>query len=137
MKTQLLCTFTQKDKLDDILELIILCNDILYNKIYVFQNIKESHQLICTYNVEYDAENHPEDIPNTISLHRKKQRNTMYTINALNEVIRSLNNGVLDKRFPIPWEQYQNSLLLTNENGLNKIPTKIHSIVDTKNWEKD
>ena len=137
MKTQLLCTFPQKDKLDDILELIILCNDILYNKIYVFQNIKESHQLICTYNVEYDAENHPEDIPNTISLHRKKQSNTLYTINALNEVIRSLNNGVLDKRFPIPWEQYQNSLLLTNENGLNKIPTKIHSIVDTKNWEKD
>ena len=137
MNTQLLCTFTQKYKLDDILYLIILCNDILYNKIYVFQNIKESHQLICTYNVEYDAENHPEDIPNTISLHRKKQSNTLYTINALNEVIRSLNNGVLDKRFPIPWEQYQNSLLLTNENGLNKIPTKIHSIVDTKNWEKD
>jgi len=27
--------------------------------------------------------------------------------------------------------------LLTNDNGLNKIPTKIHSIVDTKNSEKD
>ena len=137
MKTQLLCTFTQKDKLDDILELIILCNDILYNKIYVFQNIKESHQLICTYNVEYDAENHPEDIPNTISLHRKKQSNTLYTINALNEVIRELNGGVLDKKFPVPWGEYQNSLLLTNDNGLNKIPTKIHSIVDTNRTEKD
>ena len=136
MKTQLLCTFTQKDRLEDILELIILCNDILYEKIYVFQNIKESNQLICTYNVEYDSDNHPEDIPNTISLHRKKQSNTLYTINALNEVIRSLNNGVLDKRFPIPWEQYQNSLLLTNDSGLNKIPTKIYSIVDTKNREK-
>jgi len=136
MRTQLLCTFTQKDRLEDILELIILCNDILYDKVYVFQNIKESNQLICTYNVEYDSDNHPEDIPNTISLHRKKQSNTLYTINALNEVIRSLNNGVLDKRFPIPWEQYQNSLLLTNDNGLNKIPTKIHSIVDTKNREK-
>tara|TARA_A100001201_G_scaffold39381_1_gene41115 strand:+ start:2386 stop:2787 length:402 start_codon:yes stop_codon:yes gene_type:complete len=132
MKTQLLCTFTQVDKLDDILELIELCNDILYEKIYVFQNLKERNQLICTYNVEYDEENHPEDIPNTISLHRKKQSNTLYTINALNEVIRSLNNGVLDKRFPIPWENYQNSLLLTNESGLNKIPTKIYKIVDTK-----
>jgi hypothetical protein len=136
MKTQLLCTFTQKDRLEDILELIVLCNDILYEKIYVFQNIKESNQLICTYNVEYDSDNHPEDIPNTISLHRKKQSNTLYTINALNEVIRSLNNGVLDKRFPIPWEQYQNSLLLTNDSGLSKIPTKIHSIVDTKDREK-
>ena len=137
MKTHLLCTFTQRDKLDDILELIILCNEVLYNKIYVFQNGNDYHQLICTYNVEYDAENHPEDIPNTISLHRKKQSNTLYTINALNEVIRELNGGVLDKKFPVPWEKYQNSLLLTNDNGLNKIPTKIHSIVDTKNLEKD
>ena len=137
MKTQLLCTFTQRDKLDDILELIILCNEVLYNKIYVFQNGDDYHQLISTYNVEYDAENHPEDIPNTISLHRKKQSNTLYTINALNEVIRELNGGVLDKRFPVPWGEYQNSLLLTNDKGLNKIPTKIHSIVDTKNLEKD
>ena len=135
MKTQLLCTFTQRDKLEDILSLIILCNDILYEKVYVFQNGKDSSQLICTYNVEYDADNHTDDIPNTISLHRKKQSNTLYTINALNEVIRELNGGVLDKRFPIPWEQYQNSLLLTNDTGLNKIPTKIHSIVDTKDYQ--
>ena len=103
---------------------------------YVFQNEKDYHQLICTYNVEYDADNHPDDIPNTISLHRKKQSNTLYTINALNEVIRELNGGVLDKRFPIPWDDYYNSLLLTNENGLNRIPTKIHSIVDTKNYKE-
>ena len=137
MKTQLLCTFTQRDKLEDILSLIILCNDILYEKVYVFQNGKDSSQLICTYNVEYDADNHPDDIPNTISLHRKKQSNTLYTINALNEVIRELNGGVLDKRFPIPWEDYQNSLLLTNDTGLNKIPTKIHSIVDTKDYQEN
>jgi len=59
-----------------------------------------------------------------------------YTINALNEVIRSLNGGVLDKRFPIPWEEYQNTLLLTNEKGLNKISTKIHKIIDIKKDEK-
>ena len=74
-----------------------------------------------------------ENLPNQ---HRKKQSNTLYTINALNEVIRELNGGVLDKRFPIPWDDYYNSLLLTNENGLNKIPTKIHSIVDTKNYKE-
>jgi|TARA_Y100001973_G_C5180682_1_gene324716 hypothetical protein len=137
MKTQLLCTFTPKNRLDDVLELIIECNDILYDKIYVFQNGNDSSQLICTYNVEYEDDNHPEDIPNTISLHRKKQSNTLYTINALNEVIRSLNGGILDKKFPIPWDDYYNSLLLTNDSGLNKIPTKIHSIVDVKNWKKD
>ena len=136
MKTQLLCTFTPKNRLDDILELIIECNEILYHKIYVFQNGKDQSQLICTYNVEYEDDHISEDIPNTISLHRKKQSNTLYTINALNEVIRELNDGVLDKRFPIPWENYQNSLLLTNDDGLNKIPTKIHSIINIKEWEK-
>ena len=136
MKTQLLCTFTQKENLNDILDLIILCNDILYDKIYVFQNGKDHNQLICTYNVEYDGDNHPEDIPNTISLHRKKQSNTLYTINALNEVIRSKNNGVLDKRYNVDWNEYQNTLLLTNETGLNVVPTKIFQIINVKEWNK-
>ena len=132
MKTQLLCTFTDKGSLDDVLELIMECNDILYNKIYVFENLNDDSQLICTYNVSYEDGHLSEDIPNTISLHRKKQTNTLYSINALNEVIRSLNNGVLDKKFPVPWEQYSNTLLLTNENGLNKIPTKLYRIINTK-----
>ena len=137
MKTQLLCTFVTTQNLDRVIDIIIECNNVLYDKIYVFQNEDDNNQLLCTYNVEYDADNHPDDIPNTISLHRKKQSNTLYTINALNEVIRELNGGVLDKRFPIPWEQYRNSLLLTNDTGLNKIPTKIHSIVDIKDYQEN
>ena len=72
----------------------------------------------------------------TISLHRKKQSNSLYTINALNEIIRSLNSGVLDKSFPVPWENYRNTLLLTNETGLNKIPTRIYTIIDVKTWDR-
>jgi hypothetical protein len=108
----------------------------VFDKIYVFQNENDHHQLICTYNVEYD-EDFMQGIPDTISLHRKKNTNTLYTINALNDLIRELNGGKLDKSFPIDWENYKNSLLLTNENGLNKIPTRIYSIVDTKTWTKD
>ena len=132
MKTQLLCTFAIRSRIDDITRIIMECNDILYNKIYVFENLNDDSQLICTYNVSYEDGPLSEDIPNTISLHRKKQTNTLYSINALNEVIRSLNNGVLDKKFPVPWEQYSNTLLLTNENGLNKIPTKLYRIINTK-----
>jgi len=101
----------------------------------VFQNEDDHHQLICTYNVEYD-EDAIQDVPDTISLHRKKQSNTLYTINALNDLIRELNGGKLDKSFPIDWNNYRNSLLLTNELGLNKIPTRIYSIVDVKTWNK-
>tara|TARA_B100001113_G_C20905003_1_gene533095 strand:+ start:201 stop:608 length:408 start_codon:yes stop_codon:yes gene_type:complete len=133
MKTQLLCTFTRQSSLDDVINIIIECNDILYDKIYVFSNVNDSSQLMCTYNVEFD-DGFQDGIMDTISLHRKKQTNTLYTINALNEVIRSKNNGVLDKKFQVDWTEFQNSLILTNETGLNIIPTKIHQIVNIKEY---
>ena len=133
MKTQLLCTFTRQSSLDDVINIIIECNDILYDKIYVFSNLNDSSQLMCTYNVEFD-DSYQDGIMDTISLHRKKQTNTLYTINALNEVIRSKNNGVLDKKFQVDWTEFQNSLILTNETGLNIIPTKIHQIVNIKEY---
>ena len=107
MKTQLLCTFTKRNKLNEAVDIIVSCNDILYDKIYVFANNDDEHQLICTYNVEY-SEDFVENVQDTISLHRKKQSNTLYTINALNEVIRSKNNGVLDKRFMVDWNEFKN-----------------------------
>ncbi len=131
MKTQLLCTFTKKPALNESIDIIISCNDILYDKIYTFEDVETPNNLMCTYNVEYD-ENFMEGIPNTISLHRKKQTNTLYTINALNDVIRKLNDGILDKTFIIPWENYQNSVLLYNENGLVTIKTKLYKIVNVK-----
>lgn len=135
MRTQLLCTFTKRNHFKETIDVIIACNEIVFDKIYVFQNEDDHHQLICTYNVEYD-EDAIQDVPDTISLHRKKQSNTLYTINALNDLIRELNGGKLDKSFPIEWNNYRNSLLLTNETGLNKIPTRIYSIVDVKTWNK-
>ena len=134
MRTQLLCTFTRKSKLNEIVDIIVSCNDILYDKIYVFENKDDSNQLICTYNVEF-IENYEENIIDTISLHRKKQSNTLYTINALNEVIREKNGGVLDKSYMVDWNEFENTLLLTNENGLSKIPTKIHQIIDVTTWK--
>ena len=135
MRTQLLCTFTSKSKLNEIVDIIVSCNDVLYDKIYIFENKDDSNQLICTYNVEF-IENYEENIIDTISLHRKKQSNTLYTINALNEVIREKNNGVLDKSYMVDWNEFSNTLLLTNEMGLQKIPTKIFQIIDTTTWGK-
>jgi hypothetical protein len=136
MKTQLLCTFTKRNRLNEAVDIIVSCNDILYDKVYVFANQDDEHQLICTYNVEY-SEDFVENVQDTISLHRKKQSNTLYTINALNEVIRSKNNGVLDKRFMVEWDEFRNTLLLTNDAGLFKIRTRIYSIIDVKTWNID
>ena len=86
--------------------------------------------------MEYD-EDAIQEVPDTISLHRKKDTNTLYPINALNDLIRELNNGKLDKTFPIEWTNYKNSLLLTGDEGFNKIPTRIYTIVNVKTWEND
>jgi len=135
MRTQLLCTFTKQIDFNETIDIIIACNDIVFDKIYSFQNENDKQQLICTYNVEYN-EDFVEGVPGTISLHRKKNTNTLYTINALNDLIRELNGGKLDKRFPIPWEDYQNSLLLTGEDGFVKIPTKKYKVIHVKTWGK-
>ena len=136
MKTQLLCTFTTQDRLKPTIDLIISCHDVLFDKIYIFNNQKDISQLICTYNIPNNQDNFIEGM-DTIALHRKKQSNTLYTINALNEVIREKNNGVLDKTFPITWSEFQNSLLLVNEQGLNIIPTKIYKIINTETWNNE
>jgi hypothetical protein len=53
----------------------------------------------------------------TISINRKKETNSYYSINALNAIIKENNNGVLDKSFPIDWVSYTNTLLLSYNNG--------------------
>ena len=129
MKTQLLCTFTTKDELDNITDSIKNSYTIAFNKIYVLQNEDNTNELICTYNVDFKAGVNFNDVKGTISLHRKKHSNTLYTINALNEVIANLNNGVIDSKFIVPWENFKNTLLVTNTEGLNKISTRIYKIV--------
>ncbi len=128
MKTQLLCTFTTKLELDNTVKLIKDAYIIAFDKVYVLQNEDNVNELICTYNVDLNKGVDFNDVKGTISLHRKKHTNTLYTINALNECIKNLNNGVLDSKFAIPWENFKNMLLITNSEGLNKINTRIYKI---------
>ena len=130
MKTQLLCTFTTKESLDETVKKIIDSYSIVFNKVYVLQNENNIKELICTYNVDLNSNLDYNLVMGTISLHRKKHSNTLYTINALNECIKNLNNGVLDKNFMIPWENFKNMLLVTNAEGLNKINTRIYKIIN-------
>jgi hypothetical protein len=129
MKTQLLATFTTKEDLDIIIRKIQDAYTIAFGKIYVLQNEKNINELICTYNVDLAAGADYNDVKGTISLHRKKHSNTLYTINALNEVIANLNNGLIDSKFIVPWENFKNTLMVTNSDGLNKIPTRIYKII--------
>ena len=128
MKSQLLATFTTKDNLDNTIKNITNVYTIIFNKIYVLQNENNVNELICTYNVDTQNGIDYNSVKGTISLHRKKYSNTLYTINALNELIAGLNNGVVDSKFMVPWENFKNMLMVTNSDGLNKINTRIFKI---------
>ena len=130
MKTQLLCTFTAKKNMESIIEKIKESYTIAFNKIYILQNEESVNEFVCTYNVESDKNVDYNLVPSTISLHRKKYSNTLYTINALNEVIKNLNNGVLDTEYQVPWENFKNMILVINSDGLVRIPTRIFKIVN-------
>jgi hypothetical protein len=127
LNNKLFCTFTTLDALDDIINNINRQYTIMYNKMFVLE-IKNNNEYVVTYNVEQaNVASIPE---NTILVHRKKDTNTLYTINALNELIKSLNGGVVDPRYKIDWMHYRNTILLTQQNELKELKTKIYQIIE-------
>jgi hypothetical protein len=127
LNNKLFCTFTSIDGIDGLVENLSSQYSIMYNKMFVL-HIKSNNEYVVTYNVDQGNVNNIPD--NTILVHRKKETNTLYTINALNELIKSLNGGVVDTKFPINWQHYRNCVLLTQHNELKQLNTKIHKIIE-------
>jgi hypothetical protein len=129
MANKLFCTFTAPEELDDTLNTLTTKYTILYSKIFVLESLS-TEEYVCTYNIDTFNMEQQSVLPNTILLHRKKESNTLYTINALNALIKSLNGGVLDTNYRITWVDYKNSILLIQNNDLNIIKTKIYKIIN-------
>ena len=127
LNNKLFCTFTDLEGLNALIEDIKLQYDIIYNKLFVLEIIGKN-EYVVTYNVEQANVN---SIPeNTILVHRKKESNTLYTINALNGLIKKLNGGVVDTKYRVDWQHYRNCILLTQHNELNQLNTKIYKIIN-------
>ena len=54
----------------------------------------------------------------------------MYTINSLNALIKKENGGVADPSFTVEWSKYANSLLVTSNNDLKVLQTKVYQIIN-------
>lgn len=127
LNNKLFATFTPLEGLGELVNDITSSYKILYNKIFVLR-VKSNNEYVCTYNIDQgNVSNIPE---NTILVHRKKDSNTLYTINALNELIKKLNNGVVDTKFPVEWQHYKNTILLTQHDELKQLRTKIYKIIE-------
>lgn len=126
IQKQLLCTFSNSVEYTNVLKEISQQYKLIDNKIFIFANENNLRELYLTFNVEKIDRNNR--YKGTISIHRKKQTNTLYTLNAMNKLIADENNGVFDKNFQLNWELYKNSIILTNEIGVKIVPLKLFSI---------
>ena len=129
MNNRLYCTFVEPNEIKETCNRIQSSYKVLFDKIFVLESL-DGDKIMLTYNVDLGNSNGEFAIGNTILVHRKKQTNTLYTINALNELIKSLNEGILDKKFPINWDDYKNCILLVQADGYKKINTKIKEIIN-------
>jgi len=128
-KRQLLCTFSStksyKTTIEEIKKFYNVCN----GRFFVFSNVNAPDEIFITYNILNDGKEFPK-FPNTISIHRKKQTNTLYTLNAMNQIIRDENDGIFDKTYSVKWELYQNSLIITGDPSIRILSIKIVEIIN-------
>ena len=129
MNNRLYCTFVPEENIEITIDKIKTSYSILFNKIFVLESL-DGEKIMLTYNVDMGNSSGDFLVDNTILVHRKKQTNTLYTINALNELIKSLNNGIIDKSFAVNWNDYRNCILLIQTEGFNRIDTKIKEIIN-------
>lgn len=134
MNTQLLCLFTTKNELDKSINFILENYKLVNPNVFVLENKQQVEECYITFNVEKGSVAIPSDWK-TILVHRKKQSNSIYTINALNEVVKSKTGGMQDNSYMIDWEEFRNCILTTSNQGYKKIPTKVFKSFNTENLE--
>jgi hypothetical protein len=130
-KSILLASFVERGDLYIALEKISkMCKLSERGRIFTFINENDNNEYILTYNLyaEYANIKFTSIWENTISIHRKKQTNTLYSLNAMNELIKSKNWGRLDKSYRINWEDYENSFLIIKNGKLKIIPIRMVKI---------
>jgi hypothetical protein len=131
----LLATFTHARKLQMVLEQIGESFEVVSGKVFILKDEDDPQKRILTYNIVKQDTPFSDSVRNSISLHRKKETNTLYTINALNAVVKEQNNGELDKAFAVDWEEYRNCILLVNsedvvDETIKKINTRLIKVTE-------
>lgn len=124
---QLLCTFTTNHEYTQLTARISDFYSVLEGKFFVLKNTLNNNEYFLTYNI--DCKQNYSKFPNTISIHRKKNTNTLYTLNAMNKLIADENNGVFDKSFQLNWSLYKNSLILTTDVGIKVVTLSLVDII--------
>jgi hypothetical protein len=119
---------TDDQKILDEVNFIVNHMELTNKFIFLFRHQEEPHKQILTYNaaVQKGSPFHPHLY--TMRIHRKKQTNTLYTINALNAAVASQHDGKTGRNLKLDWSVYENSLLLSTGKKLRVHPLEVVKI---------
>ena len=102
--------------------------DLTTNYIFLLRHTDEPHKKILTYNARTSPGKSFNPRLYTMRVHRKKQTNTLYTINALNLAVAAQHGGATGKELSLDWDSYANSLLLSIGKKLQVHPIEVVKI---------
>ncbi len=132
--TVMLATFTNDSLLDTVIYSIFDKFTVDNEKVFIFYDKEAIEKKILTYNVlmneQYNTGGGTKQIKRTIRINRKKDSNTLYTINAINRII-ELEGGSKTKDYILDWQKYRDMILLydENDNSVVETKTKLYSIL--------
>lgn len=111
-------------------EVIFIVNNLSLsnNLIFLLQDKENPDKKILTYNIEKSNNRNYNPRLFTMRVHRKKQTNTLYTINALNAAIAAEHDGQTGSHLKLTWENYTDCLLLTSGKNLQCHPIEVVKI---------
>ena len=117
----------EKDILDEV-NFIVENLNFTNQYIFLFELKDDPLKKILTYNILPDKGKPFNPRLFTMRIHRKKQTNTLYTINALNAAVASQHDGATGKNLKLDWEPFSNSILLTEGKKLQVHPIEVVKI---------
>ncbi len=119
MKSTLLLTFVDQDEIYDAIDKIATTLKMPHHQIFVFKS-DDFEGYVVTFNLTAESANiqYSSIWPNTISIHRKRQTNTLYSLNAMNQMIKNENGGHFKPNYKLDWESLNNSLMIIKNNNL-------------------
>jgi hypothetical protein len=127
-KRQLLCTFASSKSFKSTIEDIRRLYSVYSNRFFIFTNVNNPEEVFITYNIVSEGKEFPK-MANTISIHRKKEFNVLYSLNSMNKIIQDENDGVFDKTFSVNWKLYSNSFIILNNGMIKIIPINLLEVI--------
>ncbi len=115
---------------DAAIDKILNTLEITNKYIFVLKDQDDPSRTLITYNAKADRDSIAKLRMFTLRLHRKKQTNTLYTINGLNMAVAKQYGGKTGRHLKLNWSDYQNSVILTYNRDIKVMRADLHKILE-------